>query len=142
MASLLDIAPSAATVDVGGVKVAVYGISAKGIANLLGRFPALRAALLGGGLDIDQELIETTGPEVICAIIAAGCGEAGNEKAEAIAAGIPFGLQMEFIGEILKATLPDGAKNVFDRLGAAAAAVGLSQTPSPTPSPTSSQEGT
>lgn len=142
MASLLDIAPSAATVDVGGVKVPVPGISAQGLASLLSSFPAIRTALLGGGLTIDEDLLMNTGPDAVAAIIAAGCGLPANAEAEAMAASLPFGVQMEFLGEILKATLPDGSKKVFDRLGAAAAAVGLSQTPSPTPSPTSSQEGT
>ena len=42
MVGLIDIAPGVETVEVQGAPVAVHGISAKGLASLLGRFPELR----------------------------------------------------------------------------------------------------
>lgn len=134
MGSLLDISAAATPVDIGGASVDVRGISAKGLAALMQRFPVLRDAILGKGLDLTPEALAETGPDVVAAIIAAGCGFNGNEKAEGNAADIPLGHQIELLAAILTATLPGGAKKVFGRLGDAAAATGLSLTPSPEPS--------
>ena len=54
MAGLLDIAPAVQTVHVWGTKVPVYGVSAKGIALLLGRFPELRMLMSGREVGIDR----------------------------------------------------------------------------------------
>ena len=47
MVGLIDLAPAIETVDLYGTAVHVPGISAKGVAYLLGRFPELRK-LIGG----------------------------------------------------------------------------------------------
>ena len=47
MVGLIDIAPKIETVDVQGASVAVHGVSAKGVAHLLGRFPELRMLMTG-----------------------------------------------------------------------------------------------
>jgi hypothetical protein len=47
MVGLIDIAPAAETVDVPGTSVTVHGVSAKGLAHLLGRFPELRKLMTG-----------------------------------------------------------------------------------------------
>ena len=54
MVGLIDIAPSVETVDVQGTSVAVHGVSAKGVAHLLGRFPELRKLMTGQ--EVDAEL--------------------------------------------------------------------------------------
>lgn len=142
MASLLEIAAVPVSVPVGGGTIDVCGLSAKGIASLMTRFPMLKDMILGAGVSLGPDEIAGAGPDAVAAIIAAGCGFPGNAAAEEKAAAIPFGIQIEILGAILTATLPGGAKKVFDRLADAASAVGLSQTSSQPQSPTSSQEGT
>jgi hypothetical protein len=66
----------------------------------------------------------------------------GDAKAEAAAANLALGHQVDLLAAIITATLPGGTKKVFDRLETAAAAAGLSLTPSQTPPPTSSPEAT
>ena len=77
MVGLIDIAPSVETVDVQGASVAVHGVSAKGIAHLLGRFPELR--MLMTGQQVETEQLMAMGGDAVAAIIAAGCGYPGDE---------------------------------------------------------------
>jgi hypothetical protein len=81
MAGLLDIVPASASVDVGGVSVAVSGVSVKGIASLLARFPEIQGAMTGEGITADK--IIALAPDAVAAIIAAGCGAPGNADHEA-----------------------------------------------------------
>ena len=83
MVGLIDISPRTETVDVQGASVAVHGVSAKGVANLLGRFPELRMLMTGQSVDADR--LMAIGGDAVAAIIAAGCGYPGDEKAEAVA---------------------------------------------------------
>lgn len=131
MGSLLDIAAAPKSVPIGAVTVDVHGVSAAGIAALMQRLPALKEAILGKGLDLDAETLMRTGPDVVVAVIAAGCGMLGSKEAEAKAESLALGHQLLLVAEILTATFPGGIKNVVDRLAAAAAEAGLSPTPSP-----------
>jgi hypothetical protein len=54
MVGLIDIAPKIETIDVQGTSVAVHGISAKGVAHLLGRFPELRMLMTGHEVETTQ----------------------------------------------------------------------------------------
>ena len=83
MVGLIDIAPKIETVDVQGAPVAVHGISAKGVAHLLGRFPELR--MLMTGQDVEASQLMAMGGDAVASIISAGCGYPGDEKAEAVA---------------------------------------------------------
>jgi hypothetical protein len=84
MVGLIDIAPTVETVDVQGAPVAVHGVSAKGIAHLLGRFPELRKLMTGQ--EVETEQLMAVGADAVAAIIAAGCGYPGDESAETVAA--------------------------------------------------------
>jgi hypothetical protein len=137
MASLLDIAPSSATVTLRGTEVAVPGISAAGLATLMRRFPAISDLLTGKGLTLDADTLFTVGPEGVAAIIAAGTGKPGSVEAEAVASTLTFGDQIEALAKILEVTLPEGTKKLEARLVDMLRRTGLSQTPSQTPSPTS-----
>jgi len=55
-----------------GAEVAVHGVSAKGLAYLLGRFPDLRRLMSGQDVGVDQ--LPAAGGDAVEAIIAAGCG--------------------------------------------------------------------
>ena len=51
---LVDLAPRTETVGVQGNAVTVFGISAKGLANLLRRFPELRMLMTGQEVQVDR----------------------------------------------------------------------------------------
>ena len=61
----------------------MHGVSAKGRASLLGRFPELRMLMTGQEVEADQFM--AVGGDAVSAIIAAGCGYPGDEKAEDVA---------------------------------------------------------
>ena len=106
MVGLIDIAPQIERVDVREKPVEVHGISAKGLAYLLGRFPDLRRLMTGQ--DVDAQQLLTVGGDAVAAIIGAGCGQAGDEQAEAIAGNLPIDTQADFLAAILRLTLPKG----------------------------------
>ena len=106
MVGLIDIAPSVETVEVQGASVTVHGVSASGLAYLLGRFPDLRKLMTG--LEVETEQLMAIGGDAVAAIIAAGCGYPGDEKAEAVAGKLSLDAQADFLGAILRLTLPQG----------------------------------
>lgn len=118
MPGLLDIAVSEAFVTVGTTKVDVPGISAAGIAALMGRFPEIRMLMSGKELNLKPDAIMTLAPQAIAAIIAAGVGSAGDEAYEARAATLGVGLQLEFIETIINVTMPGGVAPFVARLTA------------------------
>jgi hypothetical protein len=106
MVGLIDLAPLTENVTVDENSVPVHGVSAKGLAVLLGRFPDLRRLMTGH--DIEAEQLLTMGGDAVAAIIAAGCGQPGNERAEAVAGNLPLDSQADFLAAILRLTLPQG----------------------------------
>jgi hypothetical protein len=147
MASLLDIAP--ATEVVRGVTV--YGISARGIANLLGRFPELRALVMGR--EVDAQTLIDLAPDGIAAILAAGLGSPGDHAIEAAADRLPIESQFDMLEAILRLTLPGGFGPFAERLASlaggmtaqaapAAASTAAPATKSPPPSSGSSKRVT
>lgn len=69
MVGLLDIAPVAEKVTVRGRQLHVYGVSAKGLAYLIGRFPEIRQMMVGKSVDASRLL--AIGGDAVEAIIAA-----------------------------------------------------------------------
>ncbi len=141
MVGLLDIAPAAETVTVRGQALAVQGVSARGVAVLLGRFPELRALLAQQHQDITPERLVAMIPDAIAAIIAAGTGSPGDAGAEAVADGLPIDDQVNLLEAILRLTLPKGIGPFVERLaglggrlGVALPAPGTPATTSPEPS--------
>ncbi|MEE9589898.1 MAG: hypothetical protein V3V97_17970 [Hyphomicrobiaceae bacterium] len=134
MASLLDIAPTTEMVVVRGTQLEVYGLSAKGIASLLARFPELRGLMTGTEFSI-EELI-SLGGEVVAAIISAGCGSPDHKEAEAIAGRLPLEIQADLLAAILRQTLPNGVGPFVEKLGD----LGLVPTASSSDSPSSSEQ--
>lgn len=126
MTSLLDIAPSQNTVPIGGADVSVTGVSALGVVTLLSRFPAMRRLISGMDANLTAESIAAMVPEAIAAIIAAGTGTPGNPQAEAIAAALPLGTQVEVLGAILEATMPGGIGPFVEKVRAMFGGLNLS----------------
>ncbi len=105
MVGLLDIAPVVDVVEVNGEQVSVPGISVAGIAILLQRYPILGDMLNKG---ISVESMFTAGPDAVAAIIAAGCGNPGNEQVEQIAKTLNMQTQIDLVAAIIRRTLPKG----------------------------------
>ena len=114
MVGLIDIAPCVETLDIQGSAVEVRGVSATGLALLLSRFPELRKLMTG--LEVDSDQLIALGGEAIAAIIAAGCGYPGEEKAEAIAASLSLDMQADLLAAILRLTLPKGVGPFVSKL--------------------------
>jgi hypothetical protein len=114
MVGLLDIAPLTETVTVRDHSVEVTGVSAKGVAQLLLRFPELRALISGRDVGLDQLL--ALGGDIIAAVIAAGCGMLGDERAEAAAGRLGLDDQAALLAAIMKLTMPQGIGPFVDKL--------------------------
>ena len=114
MVGLIDIAPSVETIDVQGTAVAVHGVSAKGVAHLLGRFPELRMLMTGQNVEADK--LMAVGGDAVAAIIAAGCGYPGDEKAETVASSLAVAAQADLLAAILRVTLPAGLGPFVEKL--------------------------
>lgn len=116
MVGLIDIAPNVETIDVQGTPVAVHGVSAKGVAHLLGRFPELRKLMTGQ--EVETEQLMAMGGDAVAAIISAGCGYPGDEKAEAVAGKLSIDAQADLLAAILRLTLPVGLGPFVEKLTA------------------------
>lgn len=114
MAGLVDIAPVVENVDIGGNPIPVYGVSAKGIASLLARFPELRMMMSGKEVAIEQ--LMAMGGDAVAAIIAAGCGFPGDPDQEAAAARFSADTQADLLGPILRLTMPKGVGPFVEKL--------------------------
>jgi hypothetical protein len=123
MASLLDIAPLTETVSVRGTDIPVTGVSAKGIAHIMARFPEVREMMVGREVSVDR-LIELGG-DAVGAIIAAGTGNPGDPDHERIAAGLLLEEQADLLAVILRVTLPKGVGPLVEKLTAMGGALGV-----------------
>ncbi len=114
MAGLVDIAAITEKVSVAGTVVDVPGVSVAGVATLLHRFPELRKLM--SGIEVSADDLLKAGPDALAAILAAGTGEPGNEKAEAAAARLTLGDQADLFAAILRVTLPGGIDPFVEKL--------------------------
>lgn len=114
MVGLVDIAPAAKKVDCGGVSVEVYGVSVRGIASLLSRFPELRKLMTGA--EVDPQTLVSMAPDAVASIIAAGVGKPGDQETEAIADRMPVGMQTDLLTAILSLTMPRGLGPFVEKL--------------------------
>lgn len=114
MASLLDVAAVPRTVEINGIQVAVYGVSAQGVASLMARFPAF-GKFMSGTNPSTEELMKV-GPEALAAFIAAGTGKLDDPEAEKIAGTLSVGSQLELVDMILKLTFPRGVGPFVQKL--------------------------
>jgi len=120
MPGLLDVARISKQVTVEGADepVPVYGVSAKGIAVLLDRFPILRELFAGRQIDMTPDKIIALVPDAIACIIACGMGFPGDAAQEAAAAQLPAETQLDFISQILALTMPKGVGPFVEKIGA------------------------
>ena len=114
MVGLVDIAPVTSTILVRGQDITITGVSARGIALLLARFPELRAVITGREVAMDDLL--KLGGDVIAAIIAAGTGSPGDDDAERAADNLTLEEQADLLGAIVELTMPRGLGPLVERL--------------------------
>jgi hypothetical protein len=107
--ALTDIGPLYEDVPFGDKHIRVYGVSAKGIFSVFQRFPEIMKWFNGGvGVTIDLKNLVNQVPDALAAIIAAGCGEPGEAKAEKIAEMLPAETQLDIIEAIGRLTFRSG----------------------------------
>ena len=114
MVGLIDIAPVTSMVSIRGQDIIITGVSARGIALLLARFPELRAVMTGREVALDDLL--KLGGDVIAAIIAAGTGVPGDVDAEKAADNLTLEEQADLLGAIVELTMPRGLGPLVERL--------------------------
>lgn len=130
MVGLVDIAPVTANVVIRGNSLIVVGVSAKGVAHLLARFPQLRALMTGRDVALDE--IIRLGGDVVAAVIAAGIGRPGDEDQERAVDNLTLEEQADLLLAIVKLTIPNGVGPLVERLsslGMNPGAGGASATP-------------
>jgi len=102
MVDLLSIAPRTEIVEVRGTAVAVAGTSARGIFNLLNRFPELMK--MWGRGEWEMATLMELSDEVIAALIASGV----ETIDEANAANLSLDEKVELLGAVIRVTMPRG----------------------------------
>ena len=114
MGSLLELKPRAIKVKVDGTDVDVYGISIKGAIDVLGQFPTLQKIF--SDIDVKPDDLMALIGDAAAPVIAAGCGFAGDKKAEEIARKLDLGTQAEFVTAIWELTFPKGVGPLVQQL--------------------------
>ena len=136
MVGLVDIAPITSSVTIRGQDITITGVSARGIASLLARFPELRALVTGREVALDELL--KLGGDVIAAIFAAGTGTPGDAQTEAAADNLTLEEQADVLAAIVELTMPRGLGPLVERLSRlgllAGGASAMQATTSPQPS--------
>lgn len=106
MADIFDLLPATDTVTVGDTETIVRSIQLGHALQIVSRFPALRQFLDGTKKEASFAEILSTGS--VPAILAAGCGRFGDENAEAHFAALDADTQAQFLGAVLRLTMPRG----------------------------------
>ena len=138
MVGLIDIAPVTTSVAIRGSHITVSGVSAKGVALLLARFPELRALITGREVDLEEIL--RLGGEVVAAIIAAGTGNPGDAGIEGAVDNLTLEEQADLLLAIIRLTVPNGVGPLVEKLSSlgmtpgAGGASAMRATKSPKPS--------
>jgi hypothetical protein len=115
MADIFDLMPASETVEVADTKTIVRSIQLGHALQIINRFPALKEFLDGKKTEVSfAEILSTGGVPAICA---AGCGKFGDASAEEHFASLDADTQAQFLGSILKLTMPRGVAPFLSSIG-------------------------
>jgi hypothetical protein len=106
MPDIFDLMPMTETVAIGGTSTEVHAIQLGHALQIINRFPALKEFLDGKRKEVSFGEILATGS--VPAICAAGCGRFGDLPAEEHFASLDADTQAQFLGPILRLTMPRG----------------------------------
>jgi hypothetical protein len=74
--------------------------------------------MLMTGQEVEAAQLMAMGGDAVSAVIAAGCGYPGDEKAEAVAGKLSLDAQADLLASILRLTLPKGIGPFVEKLTA------------------------
>jgi hypothetical protein len=115
MPDIFDLMPASETVEVGGTSTIVRSVQLGHALQIINRFPALKEFLDGKKKEVSfAEILSTGGVPAICA---AGCGRFGDASAEEHFASLDADTQAQFLGPILKLTMPRGVAPFLSSIG-------------------------
>ena len=115
MADIFDLMPASETVEVGGTSTEVRAVQLGHALQIINRFPALKEFLDGKKKEVSfAEILSTGGVPAICA---AGCGRFGDASAEEHFAALDADTQAQFLGPILRLTMPRGVAPFLSSVG-------------------------
>lgn len=109
--ALTDIGPLYEDVPLSDTKsIRVFGLSAKGIFTVFQQFPEIMKWFNGNvvGAPIDLKSLVEQVPDALAAILAAGCGQPGDKKAEDVAGMLPAEAQLDILEAIGRLTFRSG----------------------------------
>ncbi|MFL9499231.1 hypothetical protein ACJMQP_04155 [Rhodopseudomonas palustris] len=115
------------------------GVSARGVAYILSRFPEVRQMLTGQKVELNLDTLFERAPDAVAAIIAAGTGSPGDLSAEMVADQLPAAAQLELLLAIREVSMPKGIGpfvEAFEALFADGGPSNIPVTKSPQPSNT------
>jgi len=117
--NLADLAPMYEDVPIGDNYLRVHGISAKTGLEIFKRFPKV-LGMVGEGFNLGNFL--AVAPDAVAAIIAAATDNLGDEKAEAVAAGLGVETQFDILEAVGRLTFTRGFAPFAERIMALAGA--------------------
>jgi hypothetical protein len=110
--NLADLTAQTEDVPYGESFFSVSGVSAKDAVSIFKRFPKL-VSLLGG---FNLTTFIETAPDAVAAIIAAACGQLGNEAAEENASRLPMEAQFDILEAVGRLTFTNGFAPFVQRI--------------------------
>lgn len=129
MTSIMDIGPLSDSVTLRGKDIEVQGIGADALVLLLDKFPDLHKAI-GTRQDLTATDFIKFGPDIVCAVIAVGCGIEVNEASTNKLKTLTIGEQMEVLTPILRMTFPRGFHSFVEALSLVVEGAGQQAGPS------------
>jgi hypothetical protein len=124
--TLLDVVASVVPdfVEVGGIKLPVYGLDLEAIAKSIQELPDIIAAIREGKTQqIDLKALVVNKGALVKFLLAAGTGKIGQPEFEAAASRLHWSDQVKILKKIFSVTFPDGIGPFVNTFADAAAQV-------------------
>ncbi|WP_279482247.1 hypothetical protein [Aureimonas sp. SK2] len=121
-------------VTAGALTVPLRPVTLVECLRILRRFPALKAALIGGEADEASilDVLLDSGPEAVAALVAAAAGKPSADY-EAVIARLPDDVLIPLVHATIQLTAPEGIEPFFARLTKLAGVAGMAEAPAAAP---------